>query len=62
MKKFLKDERGLSTLEYIIGAGVMAGLSLAVFLGLQSEMDSVSKDVENAISTAGDTAANGGSN
>lgn len=58
MKKFLKDESGLSTLEYIIGAGVMAGLALLVFnVTLKDSITGASKSVGTAIDTAGNQAA-----
>lgn len=60
MKNFLKDESGLSTLEYIIGAGVMAGLALLVFnVTLKDSITGASKDVGNAIDTAGNQASMG---
>ncbi|MFD1363089.1 Flp family type IVb pilin [Lentibacillus salinarum] len=54
MRNFLKDESGLSTLEYIIGAGVMAALAIAVFTGLQGQIQGAGEDVGGAIETAGD--------
>ncbi|MFD1363090.1 Flp family type IVb pilin [Lentibacillus salinarum] len=54
MKKFWQDESGLSTLEYIIGAGVMAALAIAVFTGLQGQIEGAGEDVGGAIETAGE--------
>lgn len=58
MREFLRDESGLSTLEYIIGAGVMAGLALMVFMALNSKITGASDDVGSAIQKAGTEASN----
>ncbi|MFD1362707.1 Flp family type IVb pilin [Lentibacillus salinarum] len=58
MKKFLKDESGLSTLEYIIGAGVMAALAIGVFSSLQGQISGTGEDVGGAIDKAGQQSSN----
>lgn len=57
LKNFFKDENGLTTLEYIIGAGIIAGIGLLVFLGLKSKITGASNDVGNAIESAGNQAS-----
>jgi len=57
LKKFFKDENGLTTLEYIIGAGIIAGIGLLVFLGLKSKIIGASDDVGSAIESAGNQAS-----
>ncbi|HEX7064321.1 MAG TPA: hypothetical protein VF199_04575 [Bacillales bacterium] len=60
MKNFWQDETGLSTLEYVIGAGVMAGLALLVFnTVLKESITNASENVGDAINTAGNQASNG---
>jgi len=54
LKQFWKDESGLSTLEYIIGAGVMAALAIAVFFTMQDNIEGTGDDVGGAIEKAGD--------
>ncbi|MFD1362706.1 Flp family type IVb pilin [Lentibacillus salinarum] len=58
MRKFLRDESGLSTLEYIIGAGVMAALAIGVFTGLQGQITGAGDDVGGAIDEAGQQSSN----
>jgi len=57
LKEFWKDESGLSTLEYIIGAGVMAALAIAVFFTMQDNIENTGNDVGEAIEKAGDESA-----
>lgn len=58
MKTFWKDEGGLSTLEYIIGAGVLAGLALIVFnTTLRGSITDASDNVAEAINQAGQESA-----
>jgi Flp pilus assembly pilin Flp len=59
LKSFWNDENGMSTLEYIIGAGVLAGLALYVFNGvLKGSVEGASENVAGAIEQAGQQAAN----
>ena len=49
VRRFIKEEQGLSTIEYIIGAGVMAGLALFVFMAVDDKIDGASTKVGEAI-------------
>lgn len=56
VKRFIKDEKGLSTIEYIIGAGVMAGLALLVFTSINDKIGGASDKVGDAITESGNRA------
>lgn len=54
IQQFWKDESGLSTLEYIVGAGVMVLLALFVFTGVfKPEIEGTAGKVGQAIEEAG---------
>lgn len=48
-KKFLNDERGLNTIEYIIAAGMIAGIALVTILIPVDQMGRAGEKVGEAI-------------
>lgn len=48
-----QDEMGFSTIEYIVGAGVIAAVALAVFLSLQDSFSGTANHIKDAITIMG---------
>jgi len=48
-----RNERGLSTLEYIVGAGVIVAIALGVFLVLQDGFGNTAEKIKDAITVMG---------
>jgi len=48
-----QNERGLSTIEYIVGAGVVAAIALGVFLALQDSFGETVLKIKDAIISMG---------
>lgn len=52
IKAFFQDETGASTIEYVIGAAVMALLAAGVYSKLKSSIDSAADTTGSAIDQA----------
>ncbi|MFD1363091.1 hypothetical protein [Lentibacillus salinarum] len=51
--KRFQDKMGFSTVEYIVGAGIIAAIALAVFLSLQESFSGTANQVKDAITIMG---------
>jgi len=51
-KQFMSDEKGASTIEYVIGAAVMALLAAGVYSKLKASIDSAADTTGGAIDQA----------
>lgn len=48
-----RNKAGFSTIEYIVGAGVIAGGALVVFLSLQDSISETANQIKDAITVMG---------